>query len=103
MTRWNLAYASANASGTIDHYAIPVLEIAAWQKLPSFIMHHASRPATQNSFTIRISSLHPSPSPSADTPISLSSHSVESLTPHPMVSVGPEIRDLIKARKNQED
>jgi hypothetical protein len=40
----------------------------------------------RNSFTVRISSLHPSPSPSADTPISLSSRTVESLTPRLMVS-----------------
>jgi len=41
---------------------------------------------TRHSFTVRISSQHSSPSPLADTPISLSSRSVESLTPRSMVS-----------------
>ena len=57
---------------------------------------------TQNLFTVLISSPQLSPSPSADTPISLSSRSVKSLTPRSngvWDTVGPEIRDLVKARK----
>jgi hypothetical protein len=57
---------------------------------------------TQNSFTIQTSSLHPSPSLSADTP-HIPVKSLHGVFDTPLNgvwdTVGPQIRDLIKARQ----